>query len=99
MHGCSTPGVFSTEWVPGAGTWHSVAKVNTRCLFEAHVNVLKTSWNTSACDRGAKTRELGEKHGHMQSQMAPQTADSNTRIQGSKSVSEVLLLKPVNQGM
>jgi len=49
-------------------------------------------------DWDAKTR-LGKKHGHRQSQMAPQMADRNTRIQGSESVAKVLLLKPVNQGI
>lgn len=87
------------EWVPGAGAWHSVAKVNTCCFLEAPVNVLKASWNMSAHARGAKTRVLGQKQGHRLSQTAPQRADRNARIQGLKSVSKVLLIKPVIQGI
>lgn len=52
------------EWIPGAGTWHSAAKVSICCLLEVHVNVLKTSWNVSATDRGANTRVLGKMHSH-----------------------------------
>lgn len=76
------------EWIPGAGTWHSAARVSICCLLEMHVNVLQTSWNVSASDRGAKTRVLGKTLSHRQFQMAPQKVDRNARIQSSKSVSK-----------
>lgn len=90
--------VLYREWIPGAGTWHSAAEVSICCPLDVHVNVLKTSWNMSASDRGAKTRVLGTMHSLSQFQMAPQKVERNARIQCSKSVSKCFYFSKQNKG-
>lgn len=94
LHGYSMPAwMVQRKWV--AGYWYMELRSQSENLL---LSWSLCRWNRSAQDRGITARALGKKHSHRQShagwelQMAPQRTE---RIQGSKIVSKVLLLKPV----